>query len=203
MVDTLTVTSLFLSVCYVCVVLLFLNSRDIRCQVCTCYIYMCRSINTMRLEQYGGHLADDSAFSCIQQGKTTCLLSIKKSLACAKASKLTTTNSYIPWTPMKTGVVAGVANALPLWSTTILCAAVTEVVTKYHFVNFSILQECILGSSNHFHIWRVSPQLSCGDTCQIRTWHWKGGYCFGSGDDKRTEEMNLITCPVGWKSTRL
>ena len=30
--------------------------------------------------------------SCIQQWKTTCLLSIKKSLACARASKLTTTN---------------------------------------------------------------------------------------------------------------
>ena len=30
--------------------------------------------------------------SCIQQRKTTCLLSIRKSLACARASKLTTTN---------------------------------------------------------------------------------------------------------------
>ena len=33
--------------------------------------------------------------SCIQQRKTTCLLSIRKSLACARASKLTTTNIYI------------------------------------------------------------------------------------------------------------
>ena len=32
--------------------------------------------------------------SCIQQRKTTCLLSIRKSLACARASKLTT-NIYI------------------------------------------------------------------------------------------------------------
>ena len=31
--------------------------------------------------------------SCIQQRKTTCLLSIRKSLACARASKLTTTNT--------------------------------------------------------------------------------------------------------------
>ena len=30
--------------------------------------------------------------SCLQQRKTTCLLSIRKSLACARASKLTTTN---------------------------------------------------------------------------------------------------------------
>ena len=32
--------------------------------------------------------------SCIQQRQTTCLLSIRKSLACARASKLTTTNMY-------------------------------------------------------------------------------------------------------------
>ena len=33
--------------------------------------------------------------SCIQQRKTTCLLSIRKSPACARASKLTTTNMYV------------------------------------------------------------------------------------------------------------
>ena len=33
--------------------------------------------------------------SCILQRKTTCLLSIRKSLACARASKLTTTNMYV------------------------------------------------------------------------------------------------------------
>ena len=33
--------------------------------------------------------------SCIQQRKTTCLLSIRKSLACARASKLITTNMYV------------------------------------------------------------------------------------------------------------
>ena len=33
--------------------------------------------------------------SCIGQRKTTCLLSIWKSLACTRASKLTTTNMYI------------------------------------------------------------------------------------------------------------
>ena len=33
--------------------------------------------------------------SCIQQRKTTCLHSIRKSLACARPSKLTTTNVYI------------------------------------------------------------------------------------------------------------
>ena len=33
--------------------------------------------------------------SCIQQRTTTCLLSIRKLLACARASKLTTTNIYV------------------------------------------------------------------------------------------------------------
>ena len=44
--------------------------------------------------------------SCLQQRKTTCLLSIRISLACARASKLTTTNIYIyygdvTWTPCR------------------------------------------------------------------------------------------------------
>ena len=45
-------------------------------------------------------------------------------------------------------------------------------VTKAPFVNFSvskiaILQKYLFDSLNHIHIWHVSPQLSCGDTCQI------------------------------------
>ena len=32
---------------------------------------------------------------------------------------------------------------------------------------YSISQKCPLGSLNHIHIWQVSPQLGCGDTCQI------------------------------------
>ena len=36
------------------------------------------------------HFRDPEFESCIQQRKTTCLLSIRKSLACARASKLTT-----------------------------------------------------------------------------------------------------------------
>ena len=46
-------------------------------------------------------------------------------------------------------------------------------VTEVLFVNFSpkflILQKCQLDSLNHIHIWQVSPQLSCSDTCQILT----------------------------------
>ena len=28
----------------------------------------------------------------------------------------------------------------------------------------------MLAIEYHIHIWQVSPQLSCGDTCQIRMW---------------------------------
>ena len=49
-------------------------------------------------------------------------------------------------------------------------------VTLAPFVNISvskilISQKCLLHSLNLIHIWKVSPQLSCGDTCQIWTWY--------------------------------
>ena len=40
-----------------------------------------------------------------------------------------------------------------------------------HWGNFFILQKYMLDSLNHVHIWRVLPQLSCGDLCQICTWY--------------------------------
>ena len=55
-------------------------------------------------------------------------------------------------------------------------------VTKTPFVNFSVTKFFLLISLlrkiliyhnswldiiNHVHIWQVSPQLSCGDNCQI------------------------------------
>ena len=35
---------------------------------------------------------------------------------------------------------------------------------------FSVLQHYLLDALNHIHIWQVSPQLLCWDTCQ--TWIW-------------------------------
>ena len=35
----------------------------------------------------------------------------------------------------------------------------------------------LLYSLNHFRIWRVSPHLSFGDTCQIWTWYSIGNQC--------------------------
>ena len=39
-----------------------------------------------------------------------------------------------------------------------------------YFPNFSALLKHILPTWYHVYIWQVSPQLSCGDTCQI----WMG-----------------------------
>ena len=37
-----------------------------------------------------------------------------------------------------------------------------------------IEQKYRLDTPNHVHICQVSPQLSCGDTCQIWTWYHTG-----------------------------
>ena len=36
-----------------------------------------------------------------------------------------------------------------------------------YFPNFSTSPKYVLAIEYHVHIWQVSPQLSCGDTCQI------------------------------------
>ena len=51
----------------------------------------------------------------------------------------------------------------------------------YPFRKYLILQRYLLGSLNHFHIWRVSPQLSCSDTWQIWTWYSVCNQCFDDG----------------------
>ena len=39
-----------------------------------------------------------------------------------------------------------------------------------YFPNFSVLPKHTLSIEDHVYIWQVSPQLSCGDICQI--WMW-------------------------------
>ena len=51
-------------------------------------------------------------------------------------------------------------------------------VTKASFVNFSVskifdIAKVLSHSLNHIHIWQVSPQLSCGNTCSIWMWYSK------------------------------
>ena len=41
---------------------------------------------------------------------------------------------------------------------------------------FIILQKHMVFPFNHIHNWQVSPQLSCGDTCQIWMWYATGKY---------------------------
>ena len=50
-------------------------------------------------------------------------------------------------------------------------------LTEASFTFFSIRDILDLSKkyASHIHIWQVSLQLSCGDTCQILMWYWKGG----------------------------
>ena len=45
-------------------------------------------------------------------------------------------------------------------------------------VKYLVLHKYLLRSLNHIHIWQVSPQLSCGETCQILTWYSIPNMCF-------------------------
>ena len=54
--------------------------------------------------------------SCSQQRKTTCLLLIRKSLACARASKLTITNMYIARARCERQMAVGSGGLNACWS---------------------------------------------------------------------------------------
>ena len=45
--------------------------------------------------------------------------------------------------------------------------------------NFSALPKYMLAIEYHVHIWQVSPQLSCGDICQIWMWYKESNRYFG------------------------
>ena len=54
---------------------------------------------------------------------------------------------------------------------------------KAPVINFSIKEifiswKYLLRSLNHFHIWQMSPQLSCGDSCQKWMWQSTGNQWF-------------------------
>ena len=53
----------------------------------------------------------------------------------------------------------------------------TKIKVKIFFVYrgyILLLQKYLLDSLNHIHIWQMSQQLSCGDTCQIWMWYSMG-----------------------------
>ena len=54
----------------------------------------------------------------------------------------------------------------------------------------------MLGSLNHIHIWEMSPQLSCGDIYQTRTWYPKVTSIFvtlKNCENNGTKEIGLVT----------
>ena len=58
----------------------------------------------------------DGFESCLQRRKTTCLLSIRISLACARASELTTTNMYIARARCECQTAVGSSGLNACWS---------------------------------------------------------------------------------------
>ena len=75
-------------------------------------------------------------------------------------------------------------------------------VTKAPFLNFSVSKifdpvKYMLDYLHHIHIWLVSPQLSCGNTCQIWTWYTIANMYFGDPENNGTEEIGLVTPTPG------
>ena len=98
---------------------------------------------------------------------------------------------------------------------------ITQILTVVGLLNihssvspvrkFSFCPKYLLGSLNHFHIWWVTPQLSCGDTCQIWMlfsiglpvfWPWKKiGKIMLWGDCFSTHHP--MSCQTAWWIGRL
>ena len=69
------------------------------------------------------------------------------------------------------------------------------------FQEISIYQNSRLDTLNHNHIWQVSPQLSCGDTCQIWVWYFIDNVCFESAENlgkKKTNGGNWLSKSHPW-----
>ena len=81
-----------------------------------------------------------------------------------------------------------------MWSTAASLYVENAIYNNKQRFNFSALSEHTLGIEYHVYIWQVSPQLSCGGTCQIYMWfkESKRYYCqiehFASGE---TNERNF------------
>ena len=58
------------------------------------------------------------------------------------------------------------------------------------FRNFSVSPKYMLAIEYHVHIRQVSPQMSCGDTCQIRIWCKKSNRYFGRIENFADGEIN-------------
>ena len=59
-----------------------------------------------------------------------------------------------------------------------------------YFPIFSALSNHTLTIEYHVYIWQVSPQLSCGDTCQIWMWFEESNMCFCQVENFAYGEIN-------------
>ena len=59
-----------------------------------------------------------------------------------------------------------------------------------YFPNFSSLSKHTLAVRYRVYIWQVSPQLSCGDTCQIWMWFKESNMYFYKIENFAYEEIN-------------
>ena len=59
-----------------------------------------------------------------------------------------------------------------------------------YFPNFSALSKHTLYIEYHVYIWQVSPQLSCGDTCQIWKWFKESNRYFWKIENFANGEIN-------------
>ena len=82
---------------------------------CRVQVLACSSIAQLVCQRRFG-VCDTGFESCIQQRKTTCLLSIRKSLVCDRASKLTTINMYIARAICESKPVEGSSGLIARWS---------------------------------------------------------------------------------------
>ena len=72
---------------------------------------------------------------------------------------------------------------------------------KFHLLisplqQISIYQNSRLDALNHVHIWQMSPQLSCNDTCLLWMWYHTVNMCFGSAKilgNNGMEEIGSVT----------
>ena len=63
-----------------------------------------------------------------------------------------------------------IASKTQLWNGALGWGLLSQFPPFRYFPNFSESQKHTLAIEYHVYIWQVSPQLSCGDTCQI--WMW-------------------------------
>ena len=73
-----------------------------------------------------------------------------------------------------------------------------------YFPNFSALSKQTLVIEYHVYIWQVSPQLSCGDTCQIWMWFEKSNMYLCRIENFAYGEINerSFSNPHPWSGTQ-